>query len=372
MSGSGTSLLLLCRPELTSSLADELLHRRIPPAAFAQQQSGWIHLKNVDPALAAEPFIFERQRIWNAATLPASHLHPLDPTLADRILGDLPRPHRLWTCHTMTAPADEEPALPRHADGLFRTILRLGKSTRPDLEKRYCTPERAARRLRDLDLLQLMLTPETLWYGVHPLTDLSVPHPGGILRRKQSPDAPSRSALKLEEAFARLGDEPQPGQTVVDLGAAPGGWSYACAVRGARVLAVDHGPLKGWPAQSPLVTHIRANGLTFRPPPETLPVDWLVADMLIAPSQALAMLQPWIDHSLARRFVINLKLPQQQPFPALLPILEAQSRWTHLHTTIRHLYHDRREVTLIAVHRDNKPSPAPHITQHRGSSGPTP
>jgi len=65
----------------------------------------------------------------------------------------------------------------------------------------------------------------------------------GPRRMADDADAPSRSYLKIEEAYGILGEEPAAGQTVVDLGAAPGGWSYSAAKRGARVLAIDNGPL---------------------------------------------------------------------------------------------------------------------------------
>ena len=48
--------------------------------------------------------------------------------------------------------------------------------------------------------------------------------------------APSRSYLKVEEAYVVLGREPAEGETVCDLGAAPGGWSYSAAKRGARAM----------------------------------------------------------------------------------------------------------------------------------------
>jgi 23S rRNA (cytidine2498-2'-O)-methyltransferase len=44
---------------------------------------------------------------------------------------------------------------------------------------------------------------------------------------------PSRAYLKLWEACTRLGDHPRPGQTCLDLGASPGGWTWAVARLGA-------------------------------------------------------------------------------------------------------------------------------------------
>ena len=59
---------------------------------------------------------------------------------------------------------------------------------------------------------------------------------GGQRRMADDDAAPSRSYLKVEEAYIVLGREPAAEETVVDLGAAPGGWSYSAAKRGARVI----------------------------------------------------------------------------------------------------------------------------------------
>src|SRR4030095_13975623 len=105
--------------------------------------------------------------------------------------------------------------------------------------------------------------------------------PLGIPRLRMPPGAPSRSTLKLAEAFevflgAHAGDVLRAGMHAVDLGAAPGGWTWQLAQRGVRVTAVDNGPLKGSIRDDPLVTHVRADGLKFLP---KRPVDWLVCDI---------------------------------------------------------------------------------------------
>src|SRR6185436_8651688 len=92
------------------------------------------------------------------------------------------------------------------------------------------------------------------------------PWPMGIPRIRMPRGAPSRSTLKLAEALITfLGDrEPESlraGMRAVDLGAAPGGWTWQLAHRGLRVIAVDNGALKGSVEEDPLVTHVRADGL---------------------------------------------------------------------------------------------------------------
>jgi 23S rRNA (cytidine2498-2'-O)-methyltransferase len=161
--------------------------------------------------------------------------------------------------------------------------------------------------------------------------------------------APSRSYLKVEEAYILLGREPQPGETVVDLGAAPGGWSYSAAKRGARVLAIDNGPLKGGALDNPLIEHRREDAFKFAPSPgETY--DWLFCDMVEEPHNVLRnIVEPWLAGRWCRRFVINLKFGRVDPL-GLLAELRATGSTLAKHSPqarIRHLYHDREELTVV-------------------------
>jgi 23S rRNA (cytidine2498-2'-O)-methyltransferase len=98
------------------------------------------------------------------------------------------------------------------------------------------------------------------------------PWPMGIPRLALPHSAPSRSALKLAEALLTfLTDDERlrllkPGMRAVDLGAAPGGWTWQLAQRGLSVTAIDNGLLRGEVARGPLVEHLRADGLIWRPP----------------------------------------------------------------------------------------------------------
>ncbi len=110
--------------------------------------------------------------------------------------------------------------------------------------------------------------------------------PQGIPRLKFPREAPSRSTLKLDEAFLVLLDEDErarwlkPGMSAVDLGAAPGGWTWQLVRRSLRVTAIDNGPMDAALLQSGLVTHVREDGFRYRPKKA---VDWLVCDMVEQP-----------------------------------------------------------------------------------------
>lgn len=171
----------------------------------------------------------------------------------------------------------------------------------------------------------------------------------GPRRMADDDAAPSRSYLKVEEAYAVLGREPAAGETVCDLGAAPGGWSYSAAKRGARVIAVDNGPLKGGALDHPSIEHRREDAFRFAPPTEQ-PCDWLFCDMVEEPHHVLRdIVGPWIARRWCRRFVINLKFGRVDPI-GLLRELEGSSSGVFAGAAelrIRHLYHDREEFTVV-------------------------
>jgi 23S rRNA (cytidine2498-2'-O)-methyltransferase len=165
--------------------------------------------------------------------------------------------------------------------------------------------------------------------------------------------APSRSYLKVEEAYLVLGREPQADETVVDLGAAPGGWSYSAAKRGARVIAVDNGPLKGGALNNPLIEHRLEDAFKFRPPAATS-YDWLYCDLVEEPHHVMRnLVAPWLDGGWCRRFVINLKFGHVDALALLRELRAAESPFMRYaaNVRIRHLYHDREEFTVVGETR---------------------
>jgi 23S rRNA (cytidine2498-2'-O)-methyltransferase len=133
----------------------------------------------------------------------------------------------------------------------------------------------------------------------------------------------------------------------VDLGAAPGGWTWQLAQRGLRVTAVDNGPLKGEVRDDPLVTHLCADGLAYLP---KRPVHWVVCDIVLQPSRIAALVARWIGEGHARHAIFNLKLPMKKRYDEVRRcesiIREALAKARIEHTlALRQLYHDREEVT---------------------------
>lgn len=182
----------------------------------------------------------------------------------------------------------------------------------------------------------------------------SSPWERGIARLRLLREAPSRSALKLEEAMAVLLDDTErerfvrPGMHAADLGAAPGGWSWFLARRGLHVTAVDHGALASGALATGMIDTVAADAFVWRPP---TPVDWVVCDIVDKPARVVSLMGQWLQRGDCRHAMFNLKLPMKQRYPAAMEYLQRLRRQLGEDLLLRskQLYHDREEITVYAA-----------------------
>lgn len=172
-------------------------------------------------------------------------------------------------------------------------------------------------------------------------TRCSSPFPNGEARLVEDRDGPpSRAYLKLYEAFVRLRRWPTPGETCLDLGASPGGWTWLLAATGASVLAVDRAPLADHVARLPGVRW--REGSAFALDPADGPaVDWLCSDVICYPRRLLGLVERWIDAGAARNLVCTIKFQgttDQGIVREFAALPGAQ---------VLHLHHNKHELTLL-------------------------
>lgn len=148
---------------------------------------------------------------------------------------------------------------------------------------------------------------------------------------------PSRAYLKLWEACTRIGAWPLAGEHCIDLGAAPGGWSWVAARLGARVTAIDRAPLAPPVAALPGVAWRQGNAFTV--PPE--PVDWLLSDVIAYPRRLLALVQGWIAAHAARRIVCTVKFQGATDHAAAAGFAAIPGG------RLIHLFHNKHELTFV-------------------------
>lgn len=215
-------------------------------------------------------------------------------------------------------------------------------------------------KLRDADLIN----PESAWRGMAFLMDKqhawvgvvrsadSTPWRLGIPRLRMPSGAPSRSTLKLAEALqcflgSREASFLQPEMRAVDLGAAPGGWTWQLIHRGMHVTAVDNAALRGDLRDNALVRHVREDGFRFRP---KRPVEWMVCDMVEKPSRVTQLVADWVVSGACQHAIFNLKLPMKKRLAELEKYrehIEERMQEANIRGVLRfrQLYHDREEVT---------------------------
>ncbi len=169
------------------------------------------------------------------------------------------------------------------------------------------------------------------------------------------PLAPCRSYYKLEEAWLESGARPSKNQLCVDLGAAPGGWTWSALKRGARVIAVDAADLAPNVASHPMCEHLRDNGFSYAPPRTA---DWLFCDMIVKPMATLGLLERWLEAGWCRGFVVNVKFRGRNPVEILEKVAQFGERFSRS-IRVRHLFFDRNEVTLISPPTTRRPQNRP-------------
>jgi 23S rRNA (cytidine2498-2'-O)-methyltransferase len=153
---------------------------------------------------------------------------------------------------------------------------------------------------------------------------------------------PNRAYLKLWELFTILEQRPQPGETCLDLGSSPGGWTSVLQALGARVISVDKAPLDAKVAALPGIQYRRESAFGLEP--ESVGgIDWLLSDVVCYPPRLLALVERWIAAGTVKRFVCTLK------FQGLTDHATARRFAAIPGSRLLHLHHNKHELTWIRL-----------------------
>jgi 23S rRNA (cytidine2498-2'-O)-methyltransferase len=153
---------------------------------------------------------------------------------------------------------------------------------------------------------------------------------------------PSRAYLKLWEALTLIGRYPVPGEICVDLGASPGGWSWALQKMGAHLISIDKAPLAPEIAVLPGIEYHGESAFALDPR-AVGPVDWLFSDVVCYPPRLLALVERWLAHGTCRNFVCTIKFQGATDH-------ETSRRFAAIPgSQLRHLSHNKHELTWIKI-----------------------
>ncbi|MFC0677200.1 23S rRNA (cytidine(2498)-2'-O)-methyltransferase RlmM [Lysobacter korlensis] len=348
----GDALVCYCRagfePELAAELGERAATSGYAGYARTERGSGYVEFVTDDAralsrALPFAQLIFARQKLLRFADL--RDLDPQDriaPILAALDSSGMPRMFgELRVEHPESDAAKPLAALARSFGNALRPALRkAGWLTAQD--------DRGRPRLH----VVFLAGDHAMLASAHPSD--SSQWPLGIPRLRMHPSAPSRSALKLEEALLTLLDDGEreallrDNMQAADLGAAPGGWTWVLMRNGMKVTSVDNGPLQQALLDSGRVDHLRADGFSWQPKRR---LDWMVCDMVEQPRRVAERMATWIREDWCRQTIFNLKLPMKKRWDETRLCLELFEREAGRPMTIRarQLYHDREEITVFAT-----------------------
>ena len=281
---------------------------------------------------------FARQGFKQRATLTGDAI-VLARSLADRTASLAPKDRALAI--SVFAPDTDE------GNRLAPLAEEIEAATIAHLSARKLVPLASAVRENAIVIQGAMFKANEMAFGDVSAEHLLSPFRGGKARMSVGWDSPSRASRKVEEALNWLGMSPEPGETCVDLGAAPGGWSWVLLDKRCRVIAVDPAELRDDVRNNPKLKHEKISAFAYVPPPEG--IDWLFCDMAWKPVEVARMLAKWARRNWARTLVSNVKLPMKQKASVVREVREVVhgGGWTHVRT--RQLYHDRDEITLTAI-----------------------
>ncbi len=366
-------LLLQCREGFESDVAAEVAGVRDLPAGYAKaaNQSGYILFRFMEPgtlpALSRdhrsrlESLVFPRQTtllLGSVTGLPeTAKAEPLAVAIASLLSEAYPEPASPPPLAdlVMEAPDTNEG---KEYMGFAKTFApHLRRSLSKALPSLGKVPEvRDPTKPGPVDIHVFFTSWDSCLVSLS-LRGVTSTIPMGIPRLRFPSAAPSRSTLKLDEAFLVFLDEAQrsellrPGLTAVDLGACPGGWTYQFTRREMHVTAIDNGAISPSLLATGLVEHLREDGFRYRP---RKPVAWMVCDMVEKPARISRLASEWFSGGYASHCIFNLKLPMKSRYAEVRKCLESieadlaaagLSRGTHYVLACRHLYHDREEVT---------------------------
>ncbi len=324
--------------EITSKCGTQVVLKKSPGFLIAEFPP--------DHPMPERSFVFERQRIIDAAFVQEGNLRNMARDVVKSILPGITRTEDKWTLH-LFQPEDCSLAITPKIKSFRKHLLDFCREHFGRVSRRFVLE--ADLRREEMMVLNICMLQNGLWGAAMRSVALSEPSPGGCHRMIFDEDAPSRSFLKVEEALDLLKIKPEHGERVIDLGAAPGGWSYSFLKRGCKVTAVDNGPMKirNLEKLPGRLIHVKADGLLYEPESNMPKADWLISDMLVSTGKNFALIKNWLGGRRARKFIINIKLPQVEPWPVVKSMEEWLDSKPFVKYNLRQLYHDRQEITLF-------------------------
>jgi 23S rRNA (cytidine2498-2'-O)-methyltransferase len=338
-----------CRPGFEGALAQEL-SQVFPHSQHAVMAPGWTRSNMASKDLMGVPAVaFATQTLPQTQEMCAPSIRAWADLLVTRLNSEASLRENPWRLHVFGQDYRGSPVRRQRWQ-------RIEDAVTTALEQHH----RALAQSRNVmdghrwqpneRLVQLALVKDALgyWSCCGALERLALRRcisgwPGGVSCAPEDPWPPSRAYLKLLDAEMQWGACVGMGQTCVDLGASPGGWTAIALQRGARVVAVDRSPLRADLMRREGLTFVRGDAFKYVPRDR---VDWLLCDVIALPERTLQLLTGWLTGGWCRQFLVSVKFRGSEGYGCLhqfKDLLAVHAR----EFVIRQLMHNGNEVTCI-------------------------
>lgn len=352
-----TGIVAYCRPGFESDCAAELQDKTGILGVFGYCQTkdkqGYVVYRcqneeadHLGRKLALKDLVFSRQFFVLLAEIPEL---PEQDRVSSVLMALLESPEGIQPAGSLRVEMPDT----NSGKELSNFCRKLTVPLRQGLRKAdWLTPKESDRRPT---LHAFFLTGQSLMLGYSYSYNQSA-WPMGIARLRNPAGAPSRSTLKLDEAFQIFVPEHereerlQSGLNAVDLGAAPGGWTFQLVQRGMMVQAVDNGPMAESLMETGQVKHVQEDGFKFRPKKKN--IHWLVCDMVEKPARVGELMIQWLLEGYCKEAIFNLKLPMKKRYALVKEYLAQMTQQLseegrgRFELQAKQLYHDREEITV--------------------------
>ncbi len=153
---------------------------------------------------------------------------------------------------------------------------------------------------------------------------------------------PNRAYLKLCEIFTLLRQFPQAGETCLDVGASPGGWSWVLAECGAEVIAIDKAPLAPHIAKHPRITPQQGSAFALDPQ-DFDPIDWFCSDIICYPKRLISLIERWLASGKVRNMICTIKLQGDTDWDSIRTLQSIPG------ASVQHLWHNKHELCFTRL-----------------------
>lgn len=169
------------------------------------------------------------------------------------------------------------------------------------------------------------------------------PFVGGFNNVADDKKAPSRAFKKIVEAMEIMGHTCTEDETLIDLGACPGGWSYIARKQGAKVIALDRSELREDLMDDPGVIFLQEDAFKYVP---TEKIHWAVSDIISTPERVLELVEFWVSQKNCEKFIFTIKFKGDGNYSMLKNFKQLAPK-TDYHVILKQLNANKNEVTIM-------------------------